>query len=125
VTAEAASILPMHMPGSPGYREATAVFDTFATVQPDEAVIADSAGSVAAAITRARSRGLDVEVISYLAQARTALAPWDTGSVIPTFVEDRANPGRWMDPERAAFVDLIRRDIDPGGLFRRGVWPPR
>jgi FAD/FMN-containing dehydrogenase len=61
----------------------------------------------------------------YLAQARTVLAPWDTGGVIPTFVEDRANPGRWMDQDRAAFVDLVRRDIDPDGLFRRGVWPPR
>jgi hypothetical protein len=61
----------------------------------------------------------------YLAQARTALAPWDTGSVVPTFVEDRGNPGRFMSEERAAFVDLVRRDIDPGGLFRRGVWPPR
>jgi hypothetical protein len=61
----------------------------------------------------------------YLAQARTALAPWDTGSVVPNFVEDRDNPGRWMDEERAAFVDLVRRGIDPDGLFRRGVWPPR
>jgi hypothetical protein len=61
----------------------------------------------------------------YLAQARTALAPWDTGSVVPTFVEDRGNPGRFMSEERAAVVDLVRRDIDPGGLFRRGVWPPR
>jgi hypothetical protein len=39
--------------------------------------------------------------------------------------DDRANRGRWMDEERAAFVDLVRRDIDPDGLFRRGVWPPR
>jgi FAD binding domain len=61
----------------------------------------------------------------YLAQARTALAPWDTGLVLPTFVEDRANPGRWMDQERAAFTDLIRRGIDPDGLFRRGIWPAR
>jgi FAD/FMN-containing dehydrogenase len=61
----------------------------------------------------------------YLAQARTALAQWDTGSVIPNFVEDRANPGRWMDEERAAFVDRVRRGIDPDGLFRRGLWPPR
>jgi FAD binding domain len=61
----------------------------------------------------------------HLAQARTALAPWDTGRVVPTFVEERANPGRWMGEERAAFVDLVRRDIDPHGLFRRGVWPPR
>jgi hypothetical protein len=61
----------------------------------------------------------------YLAQARTALASWDTGSVVPNFVEDRGNPGRWMDDERAAFVDLVRRGIDPDGLFRRGVWPPR
>jgi hypothetical protein len=29
------------MPATPGYREATKVFDTFAPVQPDEAVIAD------------------------------------------------------------------------------------
>ena len=71
MTAEAASTLTVHMPGSPGYREATAVFDTFATVQPDEAVIADSADSVAAAITRARSRGLDVEVISTGHASRT------------------------------------------------------
>jgi hypothetical protein len=41
----------------------------------------------------------------YLAQARTELAPWDTGLVVPTFVEERANPGRWMDQERAAFVE--------------------
>jgi hypothetical protein len=61
----------------------------------------------------------------YLARARAALAPWDTGSVVPNFVEDRDNPGRWMDEERAAFVDLVRRGIDPDGLFRRGVWPPR
>jgi FAD/FMN-containing dehydrogenase len=61
----------------------------------------------------------------YLTQARAALAPWDTGSVVPTFVEDRANPGRWMSEERAGFVDLVRREIDPDGLFRRGVWPAR
>jgi FAD/FMN-containing dehydrogenase len=64
MSVEATSTLPVYVPGSPGYREATAVYDTFAPVQPDEAVIADSVGSVAAAITRARSRGLDVEVIS-------------------------------------------------------------
>lgn len=60
----------------------------------------------------------------YLAQARTGLAPWDTGRVVPNFVEDRGNPGRWMSEERAAFVDLVQRDVDPDGLFRRGVWPP-
>src|SRR5271156_6306016 len=64
MAAEATSTLPVHMPGTSDYREATAVFAPFAPVQPDEAVIADSVGSVAAAITRARSRGLDVEVIS-------------------------------------------------------------
>ncbi len=64
MTVEATPTLPVHMPGSPGYCEATAVFDTFAPVHLDEAVIADSVGSVAAAITRARSRRLDVEVIS-------------------------------------------------------------
>ena len=57
MTMEATSALPVYTPGSPGYREATAVFDTLAPVQPDEAVIADSAGSVAAAITRAREPG--------------------------------------------------------------------
>jgi hypothetical protein len=59
----------------------------------------------------------------YLTQARAALAPWDTGGVVPTFVEDRANPGRWMNEERAGFVDLVRREIDPDGLFRRGGAP--
>ncbi len=61
MTVEATSTLSVHMPGTSGYREATAVY----------------------------------------------------------------NPGRWMDEERAAFVDLVRRGIDPDGLFRRGVWPPR
>jgi hypothetical protein len=56
MTVEATSTLPVDMPGTPGYREATAVYNLFAPVQPDEAVIADSADSVAAAITRARSR---------------------------------------------------------------------
>jgi hypothetical protein len=69
--------------------------------------------------------GQAVAMRGYLARARAALAPWDTGSVVPNFVEDRDNPGRWMDEERAAFVDLVRRGIDPDGLFRRGVWPPR
>src|SRR5580704_18440177 len=64
MTAETAPTLPVYLAGTPGYREATAVYNTFAPVQPDEAVIADSVGAVAAAITRARSRGLDVEVIS-------------------------------------------------------------
>jgi FAD binding domain len=64
MTIDATSTLRLYMPGSPGYREATAVHDLFAPVQPDEAVIADSVSSVAAAITRARSRGLGVEVIS-------------------------------------------------------------
>src|SRR5580698_5941838 len=64
MTIDATSTLRVHMPGTPGYREATAVYNTFAPVQPDEAVIADSVSAVAAAITRARSRGLDVEVIS-------------------------------------------------------------
>jgi hypothetical protein len=32
----------------------------------------------------------------------------------------------WRDNGvRDAFVDLVRRGIDPDGLFRRGVWPPR
>jgi hypothetical protein len=69
--------------------------------------------------------GQAVAMRRYLARARAALAPWDTGSVVPNFVENRDNPGRWMDEERAAFVDLVRRGIDPDGLFRRGAWPPR
>jgi FAD/FMN-containing dehydrogenase len=64
MAAETTSTPPVYLTGTPGYREATAVYNTFAPVQPDEAVIADSVSAVAAAITRARSRGLDVEVIS-------------------------------------------------------------
>jgi hypothetical protein len=77
------------------------------------------------ALAIAPDEGQAAAARSYLAQARTALAPWDTGRVVPNFVEDRGNPGRWMSEERAAFVDLVRRDVDPDGLFRRGVWPPR
>jgi hypothetical protein len=40
-TVETTPTLPVYMPATPGYREATEVFDTFAPVQPDEAVIAD------------------------------------------------------------------------------------
>jgi hypothetical protein len=30
-----------------------------------------------------------------------------------------------MDDQREALVDLVRRGIDPDGLFRRDVWPAR
>ena len=41
MTVEASPTLPVYMPATPGYRKATAVFDTFAPMQPDEAGIAD------------------------------------------------------------------------------------
>jgi FAD binding domain len=77
------------------------------------------------ALAVATDDGQPTAMRRYLAQARTALAQWDTGGVVPNFVEDRHNPGRFMNEERAAFVDLLRRGIDPDGLFRRGAWPPR
>jgi hypothetical protein len=40
MSVEATSTLSVHLPGTSGYREATAVYDLFAPVQPDEAVIA-------------------------------------------------------------------------------------
>lgn len=106
MSVEATSTLSVHIPGTSDYREATAVYNLFALAVPAD-------------------EGQAVAMRRYLARARAALAPWDTGSVVPNFVEDRDNPGRWMDEERAAFVDLVRRGIDPDGLFRRGVWPPR
>jgi hypothetical protein len=75
------------------------------------------------AVAVAPDVALAAAVRRYLPQARAAMAPWDTGGAVPNFIEDRANPGRWMDEERAGFVDLVRRGIDPGGLFRRGTWP--
>ena len=63
MTAEATSALP-DLPGSAGYADATAVFNISAPLRPDQATVADSVIAVAAAITRARSLGLDVEVIS-------------------------------------------------------------
>jgi hypothetical protein len=44
MSVEATSTLSVHMPGTSDYREATAVYNLFAPVQPDEAVIADSVG---------------------------------------------------------------------------------
>jgi hypothetical protein len=75
------------------------------------------------AVAVAADAALAAAVRRYLPQARAAVAPWDTGGAVPNFIEDRANPGRWMDEERAGFVDLVRRGIDPDGLFRRGTWP--
>nr|BFE84737.1 hypothetical protein GCM10020093_073380 [Planobispora longispora] len=54
---------------------------------------------------------------------RAALAPWDTGGTVPTFVERIDQPQRHLDDDRVAILDRIRARVDPGGLFRRDISP--
>jgi FAD/FMN-containing dehydrogenase len=59
----------------------------------------------------------------HCATVRHALAPWDTGRVVPSFVEDFARPQGHLDAQRTAAVERVRAAVDPDGLFREDVSP--
>ncbi|MBM7774562.1 FAD/FMN-containing dehydrogenase [Actinokineospora baliensis] len=54
---------------------------------------------------------------------REALAPWDTGSTVPCFVEDSTRPQRHLDAEQVDAVDAVRARVDPTGLFHGDTAP--
>ena len=58
-----------------------------------------------------------------LGRVATALAPWDTGFTLPSVVERHDAPQRTFDDETIAAVDLVRRRVDPDGMFRHDVDP--
>ncbi|WP_246076574.1 FAD-binding oxidoreductase [Amycolatopsis cihanbeyliensis] len=60
---------------------------------------------------------------AHCAKVRSALARWNTGRVVPSFVEDFAQDHRHLDARQAAAVDRVRARIDPGRLFRDDVSP--
>jgi hypothetical protein len=54
---------------------------------------------------------------------RTALAPWNTGRTIPSFVGSHSQPQRHLDADQIAALDQVRSRIDPGCLFHGDVMP--
>lgn len=54
---------------------------------------------------------------------RAALAAWDTGRTVPSFVERAGAPQRHLDPDQVLAADRIRRRVDPAGLFAGDVAP--
>jgi len=60
---------------------------------------------------------------AHCAKVRRALDPWNTGRVVPSFVEDVTQPQQHLDTAVAAEVDRIRARVDPDGLFRDDVSP--
>jgi FAD/FMN-containing dehydrogenase len=59
----------------------------------------------------------------YLGRVREALAPWDTGQTIPSFVEHFDQPQGHLTPNQVAAADKVRNRVDPDGLFRGDVAP--
>nr|WP_042180156.1 FAD-binding protein [Kibdelosporangium sp. MJ126-NF4]CEL14228.1 probable oxidoreductase [Kibdelosporangium sp. MJ126-NF4]CTQ88596.1 probable oxidoreductase [Kibdelosporangium sp. MJ126-NF4] len=60
---------------------------------------------------------------AHCARTRSLLDPWNTGWVVPSFVEDFRQPQRHLSVEQAAAVDRVRARVDPDGLFRSDISP--
>jgi hypothetical protein len=60
-------------------------------------------------------------LLRYCGVVRAALAPWDTGRTLPTFVEHADQPQRHLTAEQVAAVDRVRTRVDPHGRFRGDV----
>ncbi|ALG10748.1 FAD-binding oxidoreductase [Kibdelosporangium phytohabitans] len=59
----------------------------------------------------------------HCAKTRRLLAPWDSGRVVPSFVEDFQQPQAHLNAAQAAEVDRVRAMVDPDGLFRADISP--
>ncbi|MFJ6381052.1 FAD-binding oxidoreductase [Kitasatospora sp. NPDC092039] len=62
-------------------------------------------------------------VRAHCAEARSALAPWDTGRTAPTLVERLEQPQRHLSAAAVERVDRVRRRVDPSGWMRHDVPP--
>jgi hypothetical protein len=67
--------------------------------------------------------GTREEIELRCATLRDRLAHWDTGTTVPSFVEDHRAPQRHLDEPSLATVDRVRDRIDPEGLFAGDVMP--
>jgi hypothetical protein len=56
-------------------------------------------------------------------QVRAALAPWDTGRTVPSFVASRSQPQRHLDGAQIGALDKVRSRVDPNGLFHGDTAP--
>lgn len=54
---------------------------------------------------------------------RASLAPWDTGSTLPSFVEHFGQPQRHLGPASIVAIDRVRGQVDPAGFFRGDIAP--
>jgi hypothetical protein len=59
----------------------------------------------------------------HCAIVREALAPWDTGRTVPSFVEDFGQPQGHLRPDQIYAADRIRERVDPEGRFRTDISP--
>ncbi len=60
---------------------------------------------------------------SHCTKVRHALAPWNTGRVVPSFVEDGTRRQGHLDTRQAVAVARVRAAVDPEGLFRDDISP--
>ncbi|AWI32790.1 FAD-binding oxidoreductase [Streptomyces sp. ICN441] len=59
----------------------------------------------------------------HCAAVRAALAPWDTGTTVPSLVEGADRPQRHLDADALAAVDRVRARVDPRGRFAGDIAP--
>ncbi|MFC0863859.1 FAD-binding oxidoreductase [Sphaerimonospora cavernae] len=62
-------------------------------------------------------------ITRHIGTVRAALAPWDTGRTVPTFVETHTQPQGHLSVEQVAAVDRVRERVDPAGMFRGDIMP--
>ncbi|AXB47385.1 FAD-binding oxidoreductase [Amycolatopsis albispora] len=62
-------------------------------------------------------------VESHCALVRSALAPWDSGWTVPSFVENWQQPQRHLSDSAIARVDAVRSAVDPTGVFAGDISP--
>ncbi len=72
-----------------------------------------------------RSPGGARSVQDDLDRVSAALDPWNTGMTVPSVVENHAAAQRTYDDRTARDVDVVRRRVDPEGVFRGDVDPIR
>jgi hypothetical protein len=67
--------------------------------------------------------GTEEAIEAHCRAIRTALTPWDTGRTTPTFVENHTQPQGHLSAQHLVTLDLVRKRVDPEGLFRGDITP--